>query len=140
MTIAVNAEFYARPDGFKPMMRAYGFRVPRGDIKRMNSGLTYSALKEGEVDVALVFATDGRIPAFNFRVLDDDRNYFPSYALTPVVRKDTLEANPKLREQMNALSALLDDDTMAALNARVDVDKESIERVAEDFLKKHDLM
>lgn len=140
MTIAVNAEFYARPDGFKPMMRAYDFRVPRNDIKRMNSGLTYSALKEGEVDVALVFATDGRIPAFNFRVLDDDRNYFPSYALTPVVREDTLKANPKLREQMNALSALLDDDTMAALNARVDVDKVSIERVAEDFLRKHDMI
>ncbi|WP_440995208.1 glycine betaine ABC transporter substrate-binding protein [Arhodomonas sp. SL1] len=140
LTVAVNAEFYARPDGFKPMMQEYGFRLPRGDIKRMDSGLTYSALKEGQVDVALVFATDGRIPAFNFRVLDDDRNYFPSYALTPVVRQDTLDANPELAEQMNALSALLDDDTMAALNARVDVDKESIERVAEDFLKEHDLI
>jgi Periplasmic glycine betaine/choline-binding (lipo)protein of an ABC-type transport system (osmoprotectant binding protein) len=27
-------------------------------------------------------------------VLKDDKGFFPSYAVTPVVRKDTLEANP----------------------------------------------
>ena len=48
------------------------------------------------MDVALAFATDGRMPAFNFVVLKDDKDYFPSYALTPVVRKKTLAADPKL--------------------------------------------
>ena len=36
----------------------------------MDSGLTYQALNEDQVDIALVFATDGRIAAFDFRVLD----------------------------------------------------------------------
>ncbi|KXS39530.1 MAG: glycine betaine ABC transporter substrate-binding protein [Halomonadaceae bacterium T82-2] len=140
LTFASNAEFYAREDGLRPLQKAYGFRFGRPNVKRMDSGLTYPALRDGQVDVSLVFATDGRIPAFNFRVLEDDKNFFPAYSLTPVVRKETLEANPKLDEQMARLSTLLDDDTMASLNARVDVKKQSIENVAQDFLETHDLL
>ena len=55
----------------------------------------------------------------------DDKGFFPSYALTPVVRKETLDKNPKLAEILNALSAKLDDATMAKLNATVDVDKKT---------------
>ena len=86
LTLASNAEFYARPDGLKPLEERYGFEFPRESVKRMDTGLVYQALKEHQVDVGLVFATDGRIPAFNFVMLKDDRNYFPNYALTPVVR------------------------------------------------------
>jgi osmoprotectant transport system substrate-binding protein len=140
LTFALNAEFYAREDGWRPLQQAYEFRVGRADVKRMDSGLVYQALRDGQVEVGLVFATDGRIQAFDFRVLEDDQGYFPAYALTPVVRQETLDANPELAEQMNRLSGLLDDETMASLNARVDVDKETIEKVAESYLKENDLL
>lgn len=139
LSFALNAEFYARDDGWRPLQKAYDFRVGRADVKRMDSGLVYQALRDGQVDVGLVFATDGRIPAFDFTVLEDDKGYFPAYALTPVVREESLKANPELESQMNALSAELNDDTMASLNAQVDVEKKTIEQVAEDFLKEHDL-
>ncbi|HET9750244.1 MAG TPA: glycine betaine ABC transporter substrate-binding protein, partial [Casimicrobiaceae bacterium] len=51
LTFASNAEFYARPDGLKPMEEAYGFEFPREDVKRMDTGLVYQALKEHQVDV-----------------------------------------------------------------------------------------
>ncbi|WP_288988347.1 glycine betaine ABC transporter substrate-binding protein [uncultured Cobetia sp.] len=140
LSFALNAEFYARDDGWRPLQKAYDFRVGRADVKRMDSGLVYQALRDGQVDVGLVFATDGRIPAFDFTVLEDDKGYFPAYALTPVVRDESLKANPELESQMNALSAELNDDTMASLNAQVDVEKKTIEQVAEDFLKEHGLM
>jgi osmoprotectant transport system substrate-binding protein len=140
LTFASNAEFYARPDGLKPLEKAYGFEFGRANIKRMDSGLVYQALKNGQVDVGLVFATDGRIPAFNFVVLKDDKNYFPAYALTPTIRKEVLDKNPKLAESLNALSAKLDDQTMASLNAAVDVEKKSVEQVAEEFLKEQGLV
>ncbi|WP_158773377.1 glycine betaine ABC transporter substrate-binding protein [Cobetia sp. L2A1] len=139
LTFALNAEFYARDDGWRPLQKAYDFRVGRADVKRMDSGLVYQALRDGQVDVGLVFATDGRIPAFDFTVLKDDKGYFPAYALTPVVREESLKANPELEAQMNALSAELNDDTMASLNAQVDVERKSVEQVAEDFLKEHGL-
>ena len=140
LTFASNAEFYARPDGLKPLEQAYGFEFPRESIKRMDTGLVYQALKERQVDVGLVFATDGRIPAFHFVMLKDDKNFFPNYALTPVVRKQVLDANPKLADILNALSAKLDDATMARLNATVDVDKKTVEDVAATFLKEQGLV
>src|SRR3954467_8150187 len=140
LTFASNAEFYARPDGLKPLEQAYGFEFARENVKRMDTGLVYQALKERQVDVGLVFATDGRIPAFNFVVLRDDKGYFPAYALTPVVRKQWLDANPKAAEALNALSAKLDDATMARLNATVDVEKKTVEEVAGGFLKEQKLI
>ena len=140
LSFASNAEFYARPDGLKPLEEKYGFEFGRDNVKRMDTGLVYQALKERQVDVGLVFATDGRIPAFNFVVLRDDKGYFPSYALTPVARKQWLDANPKAAEALNALSAKLDDATMARLNASVDVEKKTVEEVAGNFLKEQKLI
>ncbi|MGR2740748.1 glycine betaine ABC transporter substrate-binding protein [Billgrantia sp. Q4P2] len=140
LSFALNAEFYARDDGWRPLQEAYGFQVGRRDVNRMDSGLVYQALRDGQVDVGLVFATDGRIPAFAFKVLEDDQNFFPAYALTPVVREETLEAFPELEDQMNALSSLLDDDVMADLNAQVDVRRLSVEEVAKTFLEEHGLL
>ena len=135
LTFASNAEFYARPDGLPGWQTAYGFEFDRDNVKRMDTGLTYSALKDRQVDSAVVFATDGRIPAFNFVVLKDDKNYAPPYNMTPVVRKEILDKNPKIADALNALAAKLDNETMGKLNASVDVDKKTPEEVAEQYLK-----
>jgi osmoprotectant transport system substrate-binding protein len=140
LTFACNAEFYARPDGLGPLQTAYGFEFGREAVVRMDTGLVYQALKDKQVDVGLVFATDGRVPAFDFVILTDDKGYFPTYAMTPVVRKEVLDKNPKIGEALNALSAKLDDATMARLNASIDVDKKTIEDVATTFLKDQKLV
>jgi osmoprotectant transport system substrate-binding protein len=140
LTFASNAEFYARPDGLPGWQQAYGFEFDRDNVKRMDTGLTYSALKDRQVDTAVVFATDGRIPAFNFVVLKDDKNYAAPYNLTPVVRKEILDKNPKLADALNAVAAKLNDENMAKLNASVDVDKKTPEEVAEAFLKANGLI
>lgn len=140
LVMAVNAEFPKRPDGLPGLEDTYGFETTRADLKAMDSGLTYQALNEDQVDIALVFATDGRIAAFDFRVLDDDKGFFPNYAIAPVVRTETLEANPGLAEPLNALSSKIDDATMQALNAKVDVDKTPIEEVASTFLSEQGLI
>lgn len=140
LTFGSNAEFYARPDGLKPLEAAYGFEFGRANVKRMDTGLVYQALRDRQVDVGLVFATDGRIPAFDFTVLEDDRGYFPSYALAPVIRAEVLEANPDIGDLLNEVSAKLDDQVMAALNASVDVDKVSVENAAAKFLQDNGLI
>ena len=140
MKFGCNAEFYARPDGLNPMQTTYGFEFGRENVVRMDTGLVYAALKDSQVEVGLVFATDGRIMAFDFVVLADDKGFFPSYSLTPVVRKETLDKNPKLAEILNGLSAKLDDATMARLNATVDVEKKTIEEVSSAFLKSQGLL
>ncbi|CAI8777124.1 Glycine-betaine-binding protein [Pseudomonas sp. IT-P12] len=137
---ASNAEFFSRTDGLRPLQEMYQFEFERKNVVRMDGGLTYQALRDGQVNVALVLSTDGRIPAFGFVVLKDDKGFFPSYALTPVIRTEVFKENPKVGELLNALSARLDDDTIAGLNSRVDVGRESIESVSREFLQQNKLI
>lgn len=140
LTFASNAEFYARPDGLPGWQQAYGFEFDRENVKRMDTGLVYAALKDRQVDTGVVFATDGRIPAFNFVVLKDDKNFALPYNMTPVVRKEIADKYPKVVEALNALSAKLNSDNMAKLNASVDVEKKTPEEVADAFLKANGLV
>lgn len=137
---ASNAEFFSRPDGLRPLQEEYGFEFERKNIVRMDGGLTYQALRDGQVDLALVLSTDGRIPAFGFLVLKDDKGFFPGYALTPVIRTEVLEGNPRVAELLNGLASKLDDETIAGLNSRVDVGRESVEGVSKEFLQKNNLL
>jgi osmoprotectant transport system substrate-binding protein len=141
LRFASNAEFYTRSDGLVPLQRTYGFEFAREHVLRVETNLVYQLLRDSKVvDVGLVFVTDGRIPAFDLVALRDDKLFFPSYTLAPVVRKDTLEKHPELAEHLNALSARLDDGTMARLNGMIDVDKRPVEDVAASFLKAQGLL
>lgn len=137
---AVDFEFASRPDGLKPLQKAYDFEFKRRDIKQMDPGLVYTALKNGQVLVGLAFASDGRISGFNLKAIEDNKAFFPSYYVTAVVRKEILEKHPDLKKHLNLLASKLDTPIMTELNRRVDIDHESIERVAKDFLKKQGLL
>lgn len=140
LTMAVNSEFPHREDGLIGLEKTYDFDVSRAGRRPMETGLIYNALRDGEVEIGLVFATDGRIAAFDFRTLEDDKGFFPDYALCPVVREETLDANPELESILNELSSRLDDETMRRLNKSVDVDKETVRNVARSFLEEEGLI
>jgi osmoprotectant transport system substrate-binding protein len=134
-TLACTTEFFIRPDGLVPLQREYAFEFGRENVARMEVNRIYEALGTQEVDVGLVFATDGRIAAQGLRVLRDDRASFPSYLLTPVIRKIALDRAPDLAIHLNALSDKLDNPTMARLNALVDIQRKPLAEVASSFLK-----
>ena len=58
---------------------------------------------------------------------------WPPYNLAPIVRNETLEQYPEIEEVLNAVSATLDTDTVTQLNAKVDVEGEEYEDVAEEY-------
>ncbi len=140
MTLALGAEFSKRPDALPGVEKEYGFKISRANLSTMADGLTYGALKDEKADIAVVFTTDGRIAAFNFRVLKDDKEFFPNYALAPVIRTETLDAHPELADLLNGVSSHLTDEVMQRLNGEVDVDRKSIEEVAAGFLKEIGMM
>ncbi|MGE7958647.1 glycine betaine ABC transporter substrate-binding protein [Pseudomonas sp. NPDC089530] len=137
--IALDTEFANRSDGLQGMVERYGMDLTRRNIRQMDAGLVYTALRNGQVFAGLVYTTDGRLDAFNLKLLDDDRHYFPDYTAAPVVRQAYLDAHPQLAADLKPLAALFDDATMRRLNARVDVDHESPSAVAADFLRQHPL-
>lgn len=140
ITFALEAEFWERPDGFRALMQLYEFRMPVRAVKRMDMGLTYLALRNGQVASAMGFATDGRIAAFDLVNLEDDKSFFPVYNPAPVIRKAVLEAHPEIRVILKPLAEKLDTDSMRRLNAEVDVEHKDVGRVAEGWLKKAQLL
>ncbi len=135
LMIGVGAEFWERPDGFKPLMKLYGFTVPYNRLIKMDDGLVYKALKEKQVDVSMGFATDGRISSFGFVVLTDDKAYFPVYNPAPVVRKQILDEYPRIRDILKPVSKKLTTPEMQHLNALVDIDHREVNEVALEWLK-----
>lgn len=138
-TFGMDAEFANRPDGLKPLEAAYHLNFSRSETKQMDSGLVYTALRNNQLTIGLVYTTDGRVKGFGIVPLEDDLHFFPPYNATPVVREPVLKAHPRLAVQLNALSAAINNDVMLEMNKRVDIDGVSVQQVAADFLRTHTL-
>ena len=101
----------------------------------MDSGLMYDALHLSKVDVISAFSTDGRIAAYGLTLLEDNRHFFPPYDAAIVVRQQTLDAHPEVRDVLKTLAGRLDETTMQHLNLAVDRDKKAPREVALEFLR-----
>lgn len=137
---AVEYEFYERADGFFVMAEEYGMDVSEGDVRTMDLGLTYDAIQRGDVDVSMVFATDGNLVAYDLVVLEDTLAFFPIYNLCNLVRKDVLDQYPEIEEILSPMIHLLDQETMTELNYQVDGQDRETEDVAYDFLVENGLL
>ena len=139
LTFGATQEFLTRPDGLPGLMETYqGLKF--ADAQGFDPGLVYQAVDSGDVDVISAFATDGRIPALGLVTLEDDLGFFPPYYAAPVVRQELLDEDPAVADVLNSLAGLLDDQTMADLNAQVDVDGKEPEDVAHAFLEEQGLI
>ncbi|MBN2254411.1 MAG: glycine/betaine ABC transporter substrate-binding protein [Deltaproteobacteria bacterium] len=140
VTIGIGTEFWNRPDGFKKLAQIYGLNIPFENIKKMSLGLAYQALKDGQIDVGMGFATDGRIAAFGFVNLEDNKQFFPVYNPAPVVRKEVLEKYPEIQNILKPLAEKLDTSAMQSMNKAVDVEHKSEADVARAWLKEEGLL
>ena len=131
-------EFPEREDT-KGLMAAYGFdpKFIGDNFVQLDTGaLRYEALTKGDIDVVVAFGTDGQINGLGLALLEDDKNYYPIYQIAPVIRQDTLAANPAIAETLNKLAPLLTNDVMSGLNWQVDgPEKKEIADVARTFLQ-----
>lgn len=139
MKIGVDTTWLEREnDGYKAFTEAYGFSFDK--TFPMEISLVYKAVADKEVDVVLAYTTDPGIKEYNLKTLTDDKQFFPPYDASPVVRKDTLEQYPELNEVVELLVGKIDAETMTGLNYEVDVNKRSPQEVAAEFLKEQGLL
>lgn len=133
LKLGAGPEFRDRADGLPGLKGKYGIEF-KEDLQ-MAIGLRYQAIANKQVDVVNGYATDGMISALKLKRLKDDKNLWPPYYVVPVVRKEVLDANPKIADVLNRVSATLDEAVMAEMNFKVDGDKMEPKDVARDFLK-----
>jgi osmoprotectant transport system substrate-binding protein len=98
--------------------------------------LTFEALESGDIDVALVFSTDGRLA--DFVVLEEDMELQPAENVLPVIRNDVL--NDTIEAALAPVSAALTSEALIELNRRVVIDLEDVEAVARDWLEQEGLL
>jgi len=140
-TFCLESEFNSRPDGFNPMVKHYGLErgaadgVPESNVGIYDTGAIYSATDKGACNFGEIFATDGRIDALGLTVLQDDKKFFPAYNAAPVFYSETLTKYPELATIFEQVAPKLDDETMRALNLKVDVDGEEPADVAFEWMK-----
>ncbi len=131
-------EFLERPDGYPGLAKTYQFKFAEPP-RIMDMGLLYRALKEKQVDFVAGNSTDGAIAALGFVALEDDRHYFPPYDAVPIVRRETLQRHPAVRQALAKLSGKLSEEEMRRLNYAVDGEHRDVAEVVREFREKKGL-
>ena len=129
---ALTHECLEREDCYKGLVKAYDFELP--NVRGMEHGLSYEALRTKRVDFVDAYTTDGKLLRYNVRILGDDKRFFAPYDAAPVVRADTLEKYPELRDTINLLAYKIDEETMRKLNFEVEENGGTYAAVARSFL------
>lgn len=76
--LGLDLEFAGRSDGMKPLQQTYNMHLDRPQIRQMDPGLVYNAIRDGFVDAGLIYTTDGRVKGFDLKVLEDDKGFSPA--------------------------------------------------------------
>ena len=139
VVLACSAEF-ANAGTLRSLERTYGFTLRPDQMIVLAGGETSAtigaaAARTNDVNTAMVYGTDGGIVAANLQILEDDRHDQPVYAPVPLIREPVLKATPQIADLVKPLMEGLGSDTLQQLNARVQIDGESEQAVAEDYLR-----
>jgi osmoprotectant transport system substrate-binding protein len=139
VVLACSAEF-ANAGTLRSLERTYRFTLRSDQLIVLAGGETSATIGAAAagtngINTAMVYGTDGGIAAADLVVLEDDRHDQPVYAPVPVVREAVLKANPQIARIVKPLMESFDTETLQQLNERVQINGESDEAVAVDYLR-----
>lgn len=127
---------------YNPLVEFYGLDFK--DAKQIDMSLKYSAVETGNVDVTVVYATDGQNRKSDLKILEDDQNFFPEYNGAILVRNDMFErlkdTAPNLEEVLRQMDGVFTQDDMIDLSYAVDFEGRTVEEVSEEFLQAKGLL
>lgn len=138
LVFGAEYDFFEREDGYDALCETYDLHFR--ETMDMDIGLKYQALAQGEIDVMVIFTTDGQLAAADAVVLEDDKQFYPSYLCGNVVRRAVLEEHPELEAVLEKLSGTISDSDMAQMNYAVETEGREPRDVAEDFLRSRGLL
>lgn len=137
--LACSAEF-ANGGTLRSLEKTYSFHLEPRQKVVLAGGETAAtigaaAARTNGINTAMVYGTDGGIIAADLVLLEDDRKDQPVYAPVPIVREAVLRARPEIAGVVRPLMESFTRESLQALNARVQIDGESAEEVAGDYLR-----
>ena len=121
-----------RPFCLPGLKETYGAEFAEFKALDVGGPLTVKALKNGQIDVGLLFSTSSAIVANDFVLLEDDQSLQTAENIAPLVSDAVDDAAAELLDQV---SATLTTENITELNGRVELDQEDPADVAADFLE-----
>jgi osmoprotectant transport system substrate-binding protein len=138
-TLYGSPECRQRTDCLLGLEQTYGLKFQK--FTPVDIDLRHEVLGRGDKIASIVFTTDPQIKREGFVLLEDDKGMFPPYNSTFVVRDEIVrQAGDDLPKTLSVLQKGLTDEVMQELNARVDLDKETPEAVAGQYLQESKLV
>lgn len=118
------------------LAEVYGVDLSGGYVPLDGGGpLTVAALEGGEIDVAVLFSTDGVIADKGWVVLEDDRGLINADNIIPVTTISIVEAyGTELVGYLDRISRALDTAQLTELNRQYGIDLEDADIVARQWL------
>jgi osmoprotectant transport system substrate-binding protein len=134
-TLGGPPECPQRPFCQPGLEQTYGLKFKA--FKSLDTGgpLTFAALKQGSINIGLVFSSDGGITANNLVVLEDDKHLQQADNVVPLIRTDVL--NSEITTLLNSIDAKLNTPDLTAMNKSADVDKQDPIDIASTWVKNH---
>jgi len=135
MTLGGPPECPTRPFCLPGLEKTYGLKFKT--FKALDAGgpLSKNALADGNVDIALIFSSDGAVEARNFVILQDDKHLQNADNVVPILR--TPKVNNEVKDLWNSISSKLTTADLVAMNKKADVDKQDPDALAEQWLRDH---
>lgn len=138
LVFGAEYDFFEREDGYDALCDTYGFHFK--ETMDLDIGLKYQAIDQGQIDVMVIFTTDGQLSASDVTVLEDDKQFYPSYLCGNVVRSEVLQEHPELEQIFEQVTGIISDGDMASMNYQVEAEGKEPEDVAEEFLESRGLL
>ncbi len=134
-SVCMETEFPDRPDGLVLFEKATGYELPGSQTKILDTGLIYTETADGKCDFGEVFTTDGRLTSLNLDLVEDP-GVMILYNVSFTMRNEVYDANAEVYDELaEKILADIDNEKMAELNAKVDIEGQQAAKVAEDYLK-----
>ncbi|MGI9647888.1 MAG: ABC transporter substrate-binding protein [Acidimicrobiia bacterium] len=113
----------------------YGLEFDSFQPLDVGGPLTVAALDGGEIDVGLLFTSDGVIAAKGYVLLEDDKLLQPAENIVPVIRTSVLdEYDSALTDLLNDVAAEITTAELSELNRRFGLDAEDADTLAKEWL------
>lgn len=140
VVLAANEDCPGRADCEAGLEEVYGIDVTKVLPLGFASPQTYQSVLDGESQVGQTGTLDGTLESQGLVLLEDDKGIQPAQNIIPLVSQEFLAANEDVEPLLDELMAALDNETLAGLIARVTVDRETPDAVAEEFLTEQGLL
>jgi osmoprotectant transport system substrate-binding protein len=139
LVLAAGEECPERPFCEPGLEQTYGLNITEVLPKGYGSADTKNAVKEGTAQLGLTGTTDGTLETFGLVLLEDDKGLQLADNLVPIVNTESAGA-PEIADALNAVSAALTTEDLAAMNVKVDGERQKPADVAREFLTTEGLL